>query len=68
MVLDNGAGMPLDVMDQAFKPFFTTKGAAATGLGLAISKSIMENTMAASRPEAVTGKAAAVRPCDSRCL
>jgi len=41
-VEDNGTGMPSDVMDKIFKPFFSTKE-NGTGLGLAISKRIMED-------------------------
>jgi signal transduction histidine kinase len=36
MVMDNGQGMPPDVLDHLFEPFFTTKGVGqGTGLGLA---------------------------------
>lgn len=35
MVRDSGCGMPQEVMDNLFKPFFTTKGERGTGLGLA---------------------------------
>jgi signal transduction histidine kinase len=40
-IRDNGAGMPPDVVDRIFKPFFTTKE-QGTGLGMAISRKIVE--------------------------
>lgn len=39
---DNGMGMPDDVKQKIFEPFFSTKGAHGTGLGLSVSYSIME--------------------------
>ncbi len=39
-VTDNGPGIPLDIQDQIFIPFFTTKE-AGTGIGLSLSKHIM---------------------------
>ena len=33
-VCDDGAGMPQDVLDHIFEPWFTTKGESGTGLGL----------------------------------
>ena len=33
-VIDNGSGMPDDVVRQVFDQYFTTKGEAGTGLGL----------------------------------
>ncbi len=33
-VEDNGAGMPSDVLERIFDPFYTTKGELGTGLGL----------------------------------
>jgi len=39
---DNGMGMPEEVKQKIFEPFFSTKGAHGTGLGLSVSYSIME--------------------------
>ena len=39
---DNGMGMPDDVQQKIFEPFFSTKGAQGTGLGLSVSYSIIE--------------------------
>ncbi len=41
-VLDNGEGIPVDVIDRVFDPFFTTKPVGeGTGLGLSISYEIV---------------------------
>ena len=40
-VSDNGPGMPPDVMDRIFSPFFTTKP-QGSGLGLAIVRKIVD--------------------------
>ena len=41
-IKDNGSGMPADVIDKIFNPFFTTKPTdKGTGLGLAISNDIV---------------------------
>ena len=39
---DNGIGMPEDVQQKIFEPFFSTKGTQGTGLGLSVSYSIIE--------------------------
>jgi len=39
---DTGTGMPEDICQKIFEPFFSTKGAHGTGLGLSVSYSIME--------------------------
>lgn len=40
-VEDNGSGVPLELQQDVFRPFFTTKN-RGTGLGLAICKKIMD--------------------------
>jgi len=42
VVQDSGPGIPPDMVDKIFKPFFTTK-ATGTGLGLAVVRRIVEN-------------------------
>lgn len=39
-ITDNGAGIPLEIQDQIFIPFFTTKE-EGTGIGLSLSKHIV---------------------------
>ena len=42
-VTDNGNGIPKDMIDKIFQPFFTTKpSGAGTGLGLSISYDIVK--------------------------
>ncbi len=40
-VADSGAGMPPEMVEKIFKPFFTTKGRRGTGLGLAVSQGLV---------------------------
>ncbi len=41
-VADGGRGMPAEVRDRVFEPYFTTKGRNGTGLGLAIVRQVAE--------------------------
>lgn len=40
-VIDNGPGIPPEVQERLFQPFFTTKGERGTGLGLWVSQGII---------------------------
>jgi hypothetical protein len=43
-IIDNGTGMPPDVLDRLFEPFFTTKKTGeGTGLGLSTARSIIKS-------------------------
>lgn len=42
-ITDSGAGIPLEIQEKIFQPFFTTKSAGeGSGLGLDIVKKIIE--------------------------
>jgi signal transduction histidine kinase len=42
LVIDNGRGMPPEVLSRIFEPFFSTKGEESMGLGLDICRQIIE--------------------------
>ncbi|TVR23041.1 MAG: GAF domain-containing protein [Anaerolineaceae bacterium] len=55
-VADNGAGIPDDLHDKIFLPFFTTKsGGESTGLGLHISRRTAESADGSIRLECADG-------------
>ena len=62
-VRDNGAGIPADIRDKLFQPFFTTKPTGeGTGLGLSISYDIITQQQAArSRSTARSATTASLR-------
>ena len=55
-IADNGTGMPPDVVEKIFNPFFTTKPTdQGTGLGLAISNDIVRRHGGSIRVESEDG-------------
>lgn len=44
-VKDTGTGIPEEVMDQIFDPYFTTRGENGTGIGLYLSRRIVEQRL-----------------------
>ena len=53
---DNGTGMPEDVRQRIFDPFFSTKGTQGTGLGLSVSHSIIERHEGSIRVTSEVGR------------
>jgi len=55
-VSDNGSGIPKEVQEKIFKPFFSTKGDKGTGLGLAICSKIVAQHKGEIKVESEVGK------------
>lgn len=55
-ISDNGAGIPTDMLQRIWEPFFTTKGEEGTGLGLEICRRIIESHRGEIKCESSVGK------------
>jgi signal transduction histidine kinase len=58
-VADTGEGMPFDVMQHAFEPFYTTKS-RGTGLGLAMIKDLVERYRGSVSATSIVGNGTTV--------
>lgn len=59
-VADTGPGIPPDVLDKIFAPFFTTK-ARGTGLGLAVVRKVVDRHRGRVDVESIVGRGTAFR-------
>lgn len=57
-ISDNAGGIPANIMDRIFEPYFTTKSTKGTGIGLYMAKSIIENHMNGTVKAENSGKGA----------
>ncbi len=57
-IADNGPGIPPEVLDRIFAPFFTTKGTKGTGLGLSVAESMVRSNKGYIRVDSAPGKGA----------
>src|SRR3990172_12862515 len=56
VVRDHGHGIPAELQNRIFQPFFTTKGPEGTGLGLSLCKRIVEQHGGAIQVRSVPGQ------------
>ena len=55
-VEDNGTGIPVDLQEKIFTPFFTTKKDTGTGIGLWVSRQLAEKSAGDLRFESQSGR------------
>ncbi len=57
-ISDTGPGIPPDIVDRIFTPFFTTKGTKGTGLGLSVAESLVRGNKGRITVESAAGEGA----------
>jgi PAS domain S-box-containing protein len=57
-ISDTGPGIPPEIVDRIFLPFFTTKGTKGTGLGLSVAESLVRGNRGKIRVESSAGQGA----------
>lgn len=60
MIVDNGPGIPREILKRVLDPFFTTKGGKGTGLGLCIAHGIARQSGGTLYVESVVGAGTSV--------
>ena len=55
-IIDSGVGIPSEIMNKIFEPYFTTKGERGTGLGMKIVKDTLDNHGATIEIESKVGE------------
>lgn len=58
-VRDNGAGIPTEILNRIFEPFYSTKGNRGTGLGLWVAREIIEKHKGVVKVRSRVGKGTA---------
>ncbi len=62
-VQDTGIGIPPELMNRLFTPFFTTKGSGNAGMGLSVAREIVARHCGAIRVESTVGKGSTFAVC-----
>ena len=60
-VADTGPGIPNEIREQIFTPFFSTKGAGGTGLGLSVSRQLLKQIGASIELDQASDKGSTFR-------
>jgi two-component system NtrC family sensor kinase len=60
-VVDEGCGIPRQLLDKIFDPFFSTKGSRGTGLGMPVTRKIIEEHGGRLEVDSTPGEGTTVR-------
>ena len=66
-VRDNGSGIPADLVEKIFEPYFSTKKGKGTGLGLATVSAIVHSAAGAIEVHSEVGKGTKIQVCLPLC-